>query len=853
MNSKEQNVPYVFVVRDFTSEGLEQTLQNLVDKKYKNDTLIVPGLEDEGGEILRDVVLPGIIEAKRVLVLADEPNANVGFEAGLALGFGKPTVVVSWRTELPEWLQRSPFINTLVHRIDKLAQLEDLLTNEEVWKKIDPRSAPSFGRPDIPSTKFLSPLGCVGSFFTRVQKDIRPFWNYPPVQNFTIRDLPCFFHDALQVVWVIAGPVDNEDKRDGVDNACNAVIAGWYCAQLLDQGNSSVSARRFRENWDSVTRGLRVLRERSSRPIRDIELLEKTFEGPTEFAALLRDIPDPRLDQKAPTVPFTPRAKEEATARPLPELFLEQVKRIQARSQELAESGKIDRALDELQAGDELTTSLVAEWPDNLLLQVMRGFLLKSLAQTLRIAGHKDHAARARERAMDSFQEVVDTAKERSEAENVSLRLPDEIGNALKGMGALFHEEGQLERAIDCYQQVTRVIPQDPYAWHDLFGAYMEIRKVRPVEVGLLRKALDKTKTYGEGQPGLGAHYLSLLEGRLAVLERPMGNGGKMFGMGAHELCEKYVDDLVREEPNLADFRQRATESSFVDHEQDPELGDIEHRLKEGKSEHNIETLSELIRKRESVVSYDDPVIARARATLAEQLASSDRNRACELAEAAAQADPLSAQAWHGIGNVRFIDSNFEGALAAYRRWAVLLHQRDPQRFIYALEALAGAYRQQEQEYRVEMSMRAALGVANALGDKPSCARLSLWLGQYYLASSGLSMALGFANKAFTLYHSLNDEAGVARALACLAESNRQMGNIKEAERMAREALVSFDKTELRGERAQQYGQLGAVLMDQKLYKDAREMWERARNLWQEIGNTSMVETYNDYLTRYTR
>ena len=51
----------VFVVRDFATEGLEQALQNLIRRPGRDYELRAPGVVGEGGEILRDVVLPGIM------------------------------------------------------------------------------------------------------------------------------------------------------------------------------------------------------------------------------------------------------------------------------------------------------------------------------------------------------------------------------------------------------------------------------------------------------------------------------------------------------------------------------------------------------------------------------------------------------------------------------------------------------------------------------------------------------------------------------------------------------------------------------------------------------------------------
>lgn len=47
-----------------------------------------------------------------MLALVDEPNGNVGFEIGLALGLGKPVLLAS-AYGAPDWVQRAPFAGSV--------------------------------------------------------------------------------------------------------------------------------------------------------------------------------------------------------------------------------------------------------------------------------------------------------------------------------------------------------------------------------------------------------------------------------------------------------------------------------------------------------------------------------------------------------------------------------------------------------------------------------------------------------------------------------------------------------------------------------------------------------------------
>lgn len=98
----------IFVAWDFSGPA-NLTLQALQRRPPAGVEIDVPGLAAHGGEILRDRVLPGIVKADRVLVIADTPNANVGFEAGLALGLGRQVAFMVQRQPRPKWLEQPPF------------------------------------------------------------------------------------------------------------------------------------------------------------------------------------------------------------------------------------------------------------------------------------------------------------------------------------------------------------------------------------------------------------------------------------------------------------------------------------------------------------------------------------------------------------------------------------------------------------------------------------------------------------------------------------------------------------------------------------------------------------------------
>jgi hypothetical protein len=76
---RQRQVIKVFVVWDFTIMGLELILSAVENRPPDGIKLTIPGLKNRGaaGEIFRNIILPGIRQSDRVLVVTDRPNASV--------------------------------------------------------------------------------------------------------------------------------------------------------------------------------------------------------------------------------------------------------------------------------------------------------------------------------------------------------------------------------------------------------------------------------------------------------------------------------------------------------------------------------------------------------------------------------------------------------------------------------------------------------------------------------------------------------------------------------------------------------------------------------------------------------
>ncbi len=233
-----------------------------------------------------------------------------------------------------------------------------------------------------------------------------------------------------------------------------------------------------------------------------VVLTDATFHRDVDalVAALSRVLPRQRATDPVPTEdPRQLRANE---------LLRNQVARLQIRAVELIQENKVDRALDELTAGHELLMLLMDWSPAELNLDLQLGYLYKTLGQAFSAAGDRAHADRYIDLAASTFERVKNRPPDASIDANA-------LASAVNGLGNVYAERGQIDRAISMYRAATELVPQYSYAWHDMFAALNEKARAGDVDVAAMRLALDNVKKTGTGQPGLSATYLTQLEGVL--------------------------------------------------------------------------------------------------------------------------------------------------------------------------------------------------------------------------------------------------------------------------------------------------------------------------------------------------
>jgi hypothetical protein len=292
----------LFVVWDFTTPGdLGMTLERLVEEPPVGFEVRVPGLQARSAEIVTGEVLPGLFEADRVLVFVDRPNVNVGFEAGLAVAFGKPIQVVSWNEENPEWMNRPPFTDLCVGRPRNIEGLRRLVVAEPSFEM--PAEEPE--RPADPARSAvvaLCPANSAGSACREKQRAVAPSFRVLGEDARRFEELPALFSDVSRIVWTLTPSDGRSGARDGLENAVNAALAGFFLGRWLhgtsDAARASVESvlRRFRD----PARPLTVLRSQRARDITDLALIDHEFDTLADYGRLLLEIAGGRPPSPSP-------------------------------------------------------------------------------------------------------------------------------------------------------------------------------------------------------------------------------------------------------------------------------------------------------------------------------------------------------------------------------------------------------------------------------------------------------------------------------------------------------------------------------------------------------------------------
>jgi tetratricopeptide (TPR) repeat protein len=180
---------------------------------------------------------------------------------------------------------------------------------------------------------------------------------------------------------------------------------------------------------------------------------------------------------------------------------------LQTEAMRLLTRGEPEAALAALEPARLLLAAALREAPTSFRLKVLLGYVFKSEAQAT-----PDPEARSRYlgQAAEVFTLVVEDAPREP-------ALANEFAGAVNGLGNVYAEQGDYDRAIAQYRIALEVAPSYAYAWHDLFLALDAKASAGEVDLVELRNAYDNLERYAGPYPNLEPAYLEQLR---RLLER---------------------------------------------------------------------------------------------------------------------------------------------------------------------------------------------------------------------------------------------------------------------------------------------------------------------------------------------
>lgn len=262
----EQPLKKVFVVWDLSSSETRIALQALARKPPKGFSFSFADPSKTSGDLLNDVLVPGIRDADKVLVIDPPRQASVpaSFEVGLAIGMGKPiSLGRSGRSMGLDTVLHEAFRDASVDlKVRDLSEIRKLLDDREFWVTFSP--------PETSEESWLLAL-CVhsgmGYALRDILADLRPGWSSPVPET----DASQLIQKALgarQVLWVITPEYFWE-------NSLTALSAGIFYGSFLSRSEQPPI--------------LEVLRHRDASPIRSVSRFCLEFCDLDDFVPLLRD------------------------------------------------------------------------------------------------------------------------------------------------------------------------------------------------------------------------------------------------------------------------------------------------------------------------------------------------------------------------------------------------------------------------------------------------------------------------------------------------------------------------------------------------------------------------------------
>jgi energy-coupling factor transporter ATP-binding protein EcfA2 len=219
----------VLVLWDQTSRETQTRLEAMVDQPFEGIRLFYPAGK-KTADLLEGFLLPGLRTADRVFVIQppDESIVAIAFEVGLAIGLGKPIVIL----ESPS--ASAPDLEWSIDLLTGSRFPDTALLSE--WFHLAPVPLADIGfvvplPPPVPDggPLFLCPQGEMGDDLRRIIEKHHPDWHGP--EPYSHPDAAAALAlSASRLLWVVPPGA----RFDPLGNILSALIAGIFVARHPD-------------------------------------------------------------------------------------------------------------------------------------------------------------------------------------------------------------------------------------------------------------------------------------------------------------------------------------------------------------------------------------------------------------------------------------------------------------------------------------------------------------------------------------------------------------------------------------------------------------------------------------------
>jgi DNA-binding SARP family transcriptional activator/tetratricopeptide (TPR) repeat protein len=164
---------------------------------------------------------------------------------------------------------------------------------------------------------------------------------------------------------------------------------------------------------------------------------------------------------------------------------------------------------------------------------------------------------------------------------------------------------------------------------------------------------------------------------------------------------------------------------------------------------------------------------------------------------------------------------------------------------IIVLYRLAEAHRHANNLGAAASFCRDALWLAEKLADERAQSRCLTELGAIALGAGDLVLGRGYCERALVMHERLHDHFQTGKTYLVLSAIRRDQGNLTEAERCARRAVVSCRQSRYVAGELDAYDMLGHLLRAMGRTGDALDAWSKALSIAKDIGDARVSKLHH--------